>query len=228
MESRHRQDQLNSNHQLPHHFQSNAQAHSSHQGAHEIDSAGFQYHNPNTVQQQQQQTEDQFSTYFNDDSNSTSFNPSWDPSAIIDPRLQENGFGHSSNSWLQNSLQTTNSLQQSEQGLPSNDYVNGATRNNSVYGFSGFGGSQYPSFAANSYDQNLAFGTNSLLSNNFVDSINPTYGNSNLQGETISPSALQSYPNGYGPLPDGAQDDVRPHEVDCLLLPLSASRRLTL
>ena len=161
--------------------------------------------NPSTYAQFQTQSSapsnDEFSTFFNvpgDDGPSQSFNQPWDSTSIIDPRLQQHGFAQHSNTWNQSPLHSAGQMGNQGQGLNSGDYPNAFNQPPNPY-YAGYHHAQYPPFQGSSFNPSMSYGPGSLLSPHGYAGVNaPTFGNQTLSGQTISPSALQSYPSPYG------------------------------
>ena len=188
MDSIRRQDQ-NPNH---HHQQQRQQPVQQQQEDHpnrNIGSAPFQYSNNNSNQH-----DDAFNTFFNVDGPS-GFDSTWgESSAIIDPRLQTNGYTPSPGPWQQNPLQNQGG------GLVSNEYANAFTHNPNLYNFPGYNASQFQAYPSNTFDPTLPYSNGPMLgASSFQDPDSEAYGpsTSSTQGQTISPSALQTYPNHY-------------------------------
>ena len=143
---------------------------------------------------------DEFNTFFNvpgDDGANQSFNTSWDTSSIIDPRLQQQSFGQHANAWNQSPLSGINHTPNSGQGLVSTEYQNAFAQNNNSY-FPGYQ-SQFTHYQGGTFSPGIGYGSGSMLNNHNYPGINPqSFGNQTLSGQTIAPSALQSYPNLYG------------------------------
>ena len=197
MDSIQRQGQNNPNHgqrRDPHGI-IHQQVHASQaQDAQNISHPGYQFPSSSSVPH-----EDDFNAYFNDDGG-TGFNPAtWDPAPIIDPRLQQNGFTQPSSSWDQSSHHASHPVHTPIQAMQSNDFSNAFNRNPNVYnGFQGYGAPQYSPYTNSPYHQPLSYGPNTFMNPaTFAQSSDHGFGVPNAQAQTISPSALQSFPNHY-------------------------------
>ena len=151
---------------------------------------------------------DDYHTFFNHNVN-PSFSAPWGAEAIIDPRIQSNGFAQPSAAWHQNTLNAPTALQAPTYGLQSN-YSNAFARPQDAYSsFSSFNPQQPNSFTNPNFDPALAYGSDALLNDNaFGDHESHHYGRSSVQGQTISPSALQSF--SYPPFAAAADDTQLP------------------
>ena len=166
------------------------------------------FHYPNNGGNQH---DDSFSTFFNVDGTS-GFDSTWaEPSTIIDPRLQTNGYTPSPGPWHQNPLHPTNSLQNAGPDLVANEYANAFAQNPNIFTYSGYNASQFQTYGTNSFDPTLSYANGPMLGTpNFQDPNSQAYGPStaSAQGQTISPSALQTYPNHYGQLANQLDQSV--------------------
>ncbi|MCJ1326469.1 hypothetical protein MMC10_003133 [Thelotrema lepadinum] len=194
MESTHRQDQD----QTPdHHHHQQPQEHLNNSGS--VNSPAY----PQFSNQSNNAPGDEFSTFFNvpgDDGPGQSFNASWDPSSIIDPRLQQQSFAQHTNTWNQPSLPNTSHLGNHGQGLNSTDFQNAFATNSSPYFSPGYNNSQYQPYQGGPFNP-ISYGSGPLLGNPSYPGANgQSFGNHALQGQTIAPSALQSYPTPFGNL----------------------------
>ncbi|MCJ1437640.1 hypothetical protein MMC27_007027 [Xylographa pallens] len=184
---------------LPHQTQGQQNQHQG-QANNNVDLAAGSYNYPNNPQN------DAFNSYFNNNA-ASSFNAPWGAEAI-DPRMQPNGFAQTSPTWHHTALNGQGPLQTPHYGLQSSSYDNAYQRPQDAYPYSGYHNQQPLSFANNNYDPALTYGTGALLDDAaFVDHGSHSYGTSDVQGQTISPSALQSF--AY-PQFSGASDDQIP------------------
>ena len=181
---------------LPHQPQGQQNQHQG-QATNNVELAAGSYNYPNTSQH------DAFNSYFNNNA-ASSFNAPWGAGAI-DPRMQPNGFAQTSPAWHHTALNAQGPLQTPQYGLQSSSYDNAYTRPQDAYPYAGYHNQQPLSFANNNYDPALTYGTGALLDDAaFVDHGSHSYGTSDVQGQTISPSALQSFTY---PQFSGASDD---------------------
>ena len=188
MDSAHRQDQTpEPNHQSQEHHNNSAS----------VNSPAY----PQFANQSNNASSDEFNTFFNvpnDDGPGQSFNTSWDSSSIIDPRLQQQSFAQHTNSWNQPSIQNTSHLGNHGQGLNSAEFRNAFTTNSSPYFTSGYHNAPYQQFQGGAFNP-IGYGSGSLLGNHSYPGVNgQSFGNQAIQGQTIAPSALQSYPTPFG------------------------------
>jgi hypothetical protein len=151
---------------------------------------------------------DDFSTYFPD--NSSAFPNTWESEALVDPRLQTNNHAFSpqpSTAWHQAPLQSSD-LQAPIQGLQPQTYNHVLPPTQELYGYPTYPPQQYhPSYPTPGYDSRLTYPNDAMISH-------PSYGNhgpleferTDLQGQTISPSALQSFPYAHD---IGSENHVR-------------------
>ena len=142
--------------------------------------------------------QDDYTSFFNNDGNPSSY--AWDPSAVIDPRIQPNGFSQTPSTWHQNSLNAPSSHRTPSYGLHSPNYANS---------YSTYAGYQpqhrYP---AQSYDSPLNYGNPTLLDGaTFDEHVPQEYERPNGASQTVSPSALQSFPS-YAQFPNASDDQV--------------------
>ena len=170
------------------------------QPSNNVDLAAGSYNYPNNPQN------DAFNSYFNNNA-ASSFNPPWGTEAI-DPRIQPNGFAQTTPAWHHTTLDAQGPLQTPHYGLQPSNYDNAYSRPQDAYPYSGYHNQQPLSFANNNnYDPSLTYGNSTLLDDAaFVDHGTHDYGNSDVQGQTISPSALQSF--AYPPFPAASDDQV--------------------
>ena len=148
---------------------------------------------------------DAFNSYFNNNA-SSSFNAPWGTEAI-DPRIQPNGFAQTSPAWHHTALNGQGQLQTPNYGLQSSSYTNAYSRPQDAYPFSGYHNQQPLTFTNNTYDPALTYGNDPLLDDvAFADHRSHGYGNTDVQGQTISPSALQSF--AYPQFPGASDDQV--------------------
>ena len=194
MDPRHR-DQQHHHHQgqLPAGLQNNNSPYSG---------GAYNYQEANSLQSQ-----DDFNQFFNTEGPPT-FQNGWENSSILDPQLHAPGFSNQSSSdhWPP---------QQQHQGMAQDAFINDFARPQSDYGFTTYSGHTYPSFPSNTFDPALPYANSSLLnSNHFPDASNGfVTSNRPMQGETVSPSVLESYPNPYGPFAN--QSDDQTPSPDC-------------
>ena len=153
--------------------------------------------------------QEDYNSYFTNDGNS-SFNSPWDPTSIIDPRIQPNGFTQTPQEWHQNSLNTTNPHQPPNYGLQSSNYANSFARPHDAYAaYPGFHPQHQHPFSTSAYDPALTFGNPNLLNGTGFDIHGSQgYGQPPAPSQTISPSALQSF-NPYSQFPAPSDDQVR-------------------
>ena len=142
--------------------------------------------------------QDDYNSFFNNDGNSSSY--SWDPSPVIDPRMQPNGFSQPPPTWHQNSLNAPNTHQTPNYGLHSPNFAN------SYSTYSGF--QQQHHFPTQAYDPALNYGNPTLLEGaTFDDHVPQEYERPSAASQTISPSALQSF-SPYSQFPNASEDQV--------------------
>jgi hypothetical protein len=135
---------------------------------------------------------DDFNTFFNvpgDDAPNQNFTHTWE-SNIIDPNLQHAAFDRQSSQWPPNPIQN-NSMSNQGQGIGSTEYPNTYSHSQNPYDFAGHHNGQYQPFS-NSFNPGLSYG-GPLIGNYNFSNINPQQ-YAQVHGQTIAPSALQSYP----------------------------------
>ena len=142
--------------------------------------------------------QDDYNSFFNNDGNPPSY--SWDPTPVIDPRIQPNGFSQTPATWHQNSLNPPNSHQTPNYGLHSPNYAN------SFSTYAGF--QQQHHYPTQTYDTALGYGTSTLLEGSTFDEHVPQeYERPSAASQTISPSALQTF-SPYSQFPNASEDQV--------------------
>lgn len=164
-----------------------------------------QYTNPNSVNGS---SNDDFSTYFNVPGNEDATTVSsqnkptsqlWNTNAI-DPRLQQTAsFSRQQTStWSPNAFQQNSSIINSGQRTATPD-ISAAFRSNSnpYYPNTSFNENPYSNTAY--YPQNVAYNSAGFVPQQFYGYSNGMQGQATAQGQTISPSALQSYSNSSNP-----------------------------
>ncbi|MCJ1397186.1 hypothetical protein MMC11_000378 [Xylographa trunciseda] len=185
---------------LPHQTQGQQQTQHQGQPTSDVDLGAGSYNYPNNPQN------DVFNSYFNHNA-ASSFHAPWGTEAI-DPRIQPNGFAQTSSAWHHTALNGQGPLQTPNYGLQASNYNNAYTRPQDAYSYSGYHNQEPLSFTDNNYDPALGYGADALLGDAaFVDHGSHGYSNADVQGQTISPSALQSF--AY-PQFTGASDDQVP------------------
>ncbi|MCJ1475153.1 hypothetical protein MMC13_003813 [Lambiella insularis] len=147
----------------------------------DLEAASYNYPN--------HQQNDSFN-YFNNNA-ASSFASPWAAEAVIDPRIQSNVFAQTPSAWQPNNHSAPNT---STYGLQSTSYNNAYSRPQDPYTYPDFHHQQPLSFADSSYDPTLGYTDPLLDADGFGDHDTRGYARSSVQGQTISPSALQSYP----------------------------------
>jgi len=143
--------------------------------------------------------QDDYNSFFNNDG-SPSSSYTWDPTPVIDPRIQPNGFSQNPSTWHQNSLSAPNSRQTPNYGLHSPNYTN------SFSTYAGF--QQQHHYPAQTYDAALSYGNPTLLEGaTFDEHVPQEYERPSGASQTISPSALQSF-SPYSQFPDASEEQV--------------------
>ena len=158
-------------------------------------SSAFRYPDAND---QPQQSDVDFSAYIRDDG-SGGYNPNWDNSHIPGPQTQPNGFGQQQqSSWDPHHQSVPNSLNSAGHGFISADYVNPFSQASNGYTYPSYHGNQYQGYPGVSYPHNLGLGAGQYFNDAaFTPPNDQSFGNHAAQEQTISPSALQSYPNAF-------------------------------
>ena len=177
------------------------QSHSGQQDPQNIDNGGgYPFNNTSN---------DAFTSFFNQDPNS-SFNASWDPEVLAQPRIQTNGYVQANDAWHQAPLNAANnSLRAPNYDYQSNDYHDAFARNPPAFRFASFDANPTHNFSNPSYDPALSYNTDNLLDHSGYEIPRPQeYGVSGVQGQTISPQALQSYPTAFGTFPSQGGSQV--------------------
>ena len=168
------------------------QSNPNHQAAQNlVDGDGYGYNNvPND-----------FNNFFNNDPN-PAFNASWDAQALVDPQIQTSNYPPGPESWPSNPLNSANTLNPSTYAFPpSRDYGQAYSTNPPAFRYASFDAPPSHAYSNSHFDPRLApygHGHDPILTPGYDINRSQAYGGSNLQGQTISPQALQSYPNAYG------------------------------
>ena len=154
--------------------------------------SSFQYSNSN------QSSDVDFNAYIRDDGNN-GYHSNWQASHNAMDQIQPNSFAqHPQASWDSHHNAAPNSLHSSTNGFISDDYVNTFSQASTGYGFNGYNSNQYQGYPSVPYNQPMGFGTGQFFSNaTFPNPSSPDFGGQTSQDQTISPSALQSFPGNY-------------------------------
>ena len=180
------------------------QGHQSHHDPPNLDGSGV--YNFNHAQN------DTFNSFFNPDSN-PSYTTPWDPDVLVDPQIQSSGFGQANDAWHQNPLNATTTLPTSNYAVQPREYNHPYARNPPAFRYASFDNHPSHSFTTPSFDPSLPYDAEPFSSNSGYDIPIPIprgsgYGASSVQGQTISPQALQAYPNALGQFSSKADSQV--------------------
>ena len=146
-----------------------------------------------------------FDTFQNDSFNSMftgdpdhSFQTPWQSDAISDHQAQPDPFRQGTHGWHQNTLPTSNALQQSGYGLPSRDFGTPYSRNPTGFNYPAFDPHPSHAFSAPAYDPALSYTPDLLVNGSaFHAPRQSDYLRTSSPGQTISPQALQGFPTAY-------------------------------
>ena len=139
---------------------------------------------------------DSFNSMFSGD-HDPSFQSAWQSDAIQDPQTQSHAFRQGNHGWHQNTLPTSNSLQQSGYGVPSTDFGIPYSRNAAAFTYPTFDTHHSHAFPAPAYDQTLSYTSDLLVNGSFAAPRQSDFLRTSSPGQTISPQALQSFSNAY-------------------------------
>ena len=177
-----------------------SQNHSAQQDGQNLDNGGgYTFHNTSN---------DAFNSFFNNDPNS-SFNASWDPEVLAQPRIQTNNYV-GNDAWHQGPHNTaSNALRTPNYDYQPNDYNEAFARNPSAFRYTTFDANPNHNFSNPAFDPALSYSTDSILNHSGYNiPRHQQYGGSSVQGQTISPQALQSYPTAFGTFPSQGESNV--------------------
>jgi len=140
---------------------------------------------------------DAFSSFVHTD-NESAFDSSWNTQSYPAQQQPINGFDQGSHNWQQNSYQSSNLMPMSDYGVPPRDYDQPYPRSPAPFDYSAFISNPNSTFSPSEYDNSLGYGQIPLNTNARYDYT----GQQGLQQQhhgTISPQALQSYPDSFPP-----------------------------
>ena len=134
---------------------------------------------------------DPFHAFVNADE-APAFDTSWGSQAFSNQQTAIGGFDHSHQAWQTDPYQGSNHLQMANYGPQQRDFDQTYSRSSGSFNYPAFEQDQNQSFAAPSFDHPLEYGQ-IPMTDRFEFSGSNHYGERN---ETISPQALQTYPQG--------------------------------
>ncbi len=135
---------------------------------------------------------DAFSSFVHTD-NDSAFDSSWNPQAYPAQQQAINGFDQGNQNWQQNPYQSSTLLPLSDYGAPPRDYNQSYPRSPAPFDY-GFISNPNQTFSPSEYDNTLGYGT-LPLNNTAQYEYNGPQSLEQQHHETISPSALESYPD---------------------------------
>ncbi|KAL9613061.1 MAG: hypothetical protein Q9167_002360 [Letrouitia subvulpina] len=139
---------------------------------------------------------DPFNTIFSHETDST-FNPAWDAEAFRTPVDPTSGFDQSAHGWHQNPLQSSNLFSGSNYTVQPGAYDQTYSRNPTSFNYPGFS-STPNALAPQAYDSSLPYNQLPLTEDGQFDFSRPQgFPRAPIQSQTISPQALQNYPNAF-------------------------------
>ena len=144
---------------------------------------------------------DSFNSIFTGD-HDHSFQTAWQSDAIQDHQAQPDAFRQGTHGWHQNTLPTSNALQQSGYGMPPREFATSYSQNPTSFNYPAFDPHPSHAFSAPAYDPALSSAlsyTPDLLVNGsaFRAPRQSDYLRTSSPGQTISPQALQGFPTAY-------------------------------
>lgn len=140
---------------------------------------------------------DPFNPIFNHESDST-FNPAWDTEAFRTPVEPTSGFDQSGHAWHPNSLQTSNLFSGPNYTVQPGAYDQTYSPNPTSFNYSSFNSTPSHALAPQSYDSSLSYNQLPLTEDGQFDfSRSQGFQRGPTQSQTISPQALQNYPNAF-------------------------------
>lgn len=140
---------------------------------------------------------DPFNPIFGHESDST-FNPAWDTETFRTPVEPTSGFDQSGHGWHPNSLQTSNLFSGSNYTVQPGAYDQTYSRNPTSFNYSSFNSAPSHALALQAYDSSLSYNQLPLTEDGQFDfSRSQGFQRAPTQSQTISPQALQNYPNAF-------------------------------
>ncbi len=128
-----------------------------------------------------------------------SFGTHWDLDSFQDPQNQSAVYQHGESAWQQNPLHPSNPPQVPDFGVQSGNYGLPYARSTAPIQFPAFNPRSGHPYSTSSYDTSLTYGHGQLVNpSNFGVPGIPDFARGSSQNGTVSPHALQSYPNSYG------------------------------
>lgn len=146
---------------------------------------------------------DAFSSFVHTD-NDSAFDSSWNPQTYPAQQQPISGFDQGNQNWQQSSYQSSNLMPLADYGATSKDFNLAYPRSPTSFDY-GFIPNPNQTFSPSEYDNSLGYGSLSLNSSAPYDYPGQTSLEHNHH-ETISPSALQSYPDSF---PSIQREDIR-------------------
>ena len=137
---------------------------------------------------------DAFSSFVHTD-NDSAFDASWNAQPYSGPQQSISGFDQGNQGWPQNPYQSSNLLPLSDYGASSRDFNSSYPRSPAAFDY-GYASNPNQTFSPSEFDNTLGYGQLPLNNNSQYD-YNGTHGIAQPHSETISPSALQSYPDSF-------------------------------
>ena len=144
---------------------------------------------------------DPFHAFVNADEG-PAFDSSWVSQAFPNRQSSIGSFDHAHQGWQADPYQSSNQMQMANYGIQQRDFDQTYSRSPASFNYPAFGQDQSQPFAAPAFDNNLGYG-HMHMTDRFEFPGSNTFGQRN---ETISPQALQAYPQ-------GAQSTVQPLRV---------------
>ena len=140
---------------------------------------------------------DPLNSMFNHESDQA-FNSAWDADAFRNSAEPSGGFDQSGHGWHQNTLQMPNLLSMPNYGAPPGGFDQTYSRSPAPFNYAGFNTAPNHSLAGPSYESSMAYGQLPLTDDGqFGFSRHQGFQRSTSQSQTVSPQALQNYPNSF-------------------------------
>ena len=164
-----------------------------------------QSHEQNNISPGYGYSEEDFTPFFNPDPNGA-FNNAWDPT-LVEPAVQSNGCTQQAQSWNH----------QTSQPLQSSGYAGSFSTAQNFTNYGDYTNSPYPTLPSTTFETSLPYAGDTVLRQQTY--ANPPdsgffNGNSLVQGQTVAPSALQSYPNAFDRFSPNSDRTATPLQPD--------------
>jgi len=138
---------------------------------------------------------DQFGNFLQPD-HDPAFNNAWDPASFTDTQDTINTFGRGNPNWNTNTLQDSN-YAAPDYGIQDRPYDQIYSRIPSSFDYSNFRSHAQQTLSTPAYDPRLGIQVPVTSQSHYTFPNSQSYQNVTTQNQTISPQALQHYPNPY-------------------------------